>query len=108
MTDMRDVFDTGSFDAVLEKATLDALLAAEPSPWSLSAEAEAATSSALGEISRVLRPVGGTFVSVTFSQPHFRLPLLAREDYGWDVDTRLIRTGEEEDSLPFYSFVATR
>ncbi len=48
----------------------------------------------------------GKFLSVTFRQPHFRLPLLARPEYGWDVEARVI--GDREDALPSYCYVATK
>ncbi|KAM4605282.1 EEF1A lysine methyltransferase 4 [Polymixia lowei] len=35
-------------------------------------------------ISRVLKP-GGRFLSVTFSQPHFRKRLYARCEYNWSI-----------------------
>ncbi len=37
--DIKDLkFESGSFDIVIEKATLDALLVGERDPWSLSSE----------------------------------------------------------------------
>ena len=38
----------------------------------------------LSEVKRILRP-GGTFISITFSQPHFRVPLLAESCLQWTV-----------------------
>lgn len=78
-----------SFDVVLEKGTLDALLVAEKDPWSLSPEAENLIDTILMQVSRLLKP-GGRFVSVTFAQPHFRLPFYARPRYGWNTSTQMI------------------
>lgn len=36
------------------------------------------------DVCRVLAP-GGEFISVTFAQPHFRLPFLTAERYSWGV-----------------------
>jgi ubiquinone/menaquinone biosynthesis C-methylase UbiE len=44
----------------------------------------------LGEIKRVLRR-GGTFVSITFSQPHFRVPLLATQELAWAVHVQKVK-----------------
>ncbi len=71
MTDMNEI-ECDSFDVVLEKATLDALLAGEQSQWDPSEEARTRVHRSLSEISRVLKSEGGRFFSVTFSQPHFR------------------------------------
>lgn len=78
-------FEDNSFDAVIEKATLDAMLAEEKDPWTLSAGAEEMLSQVLGEVSRVLRG-GGSFVSISFSQPHFRAKVYAEHDYGWHLE----------------------
>ncbi len=64
--------ESDSFEVVLEKATLDALLAGEQSQWDPSEEARTRVHRSLSEISRVLKAEGGRFFSVTFSQPHFR------------------------------------
>ena len=40
----------------------------------------------LGEVVRVLVP-GGTFLYITYRQPHFLKPLLARKDWNLSVET---------------------
>ena len=40
----------------------------------------------LQEVARVLVP-GGTFIYITFRQPHFMKPLLAREDWDLTLET---------------------
>ncbi|NWI12629.1 EFMT4 methyltransferase, partial [Crypturellus soui] len=83
--DMRALrFPDASFDVVLEKGALDALLAGERDPWRVSAQATAALHRVLAEVSRVLRP-GGRFVSISFAQPHFRKPHYAQEAFGWSL-----------------------
>uniref|UniRef100_A0A914VYF0 Methyltransferase type 11 domain-containing protein n=1 Tax=Plectus sambesii TaxID=2011161 RepID=A0A914VYF0_9BILA len=92
-SDIRNMsaLDDGSFDVVIEKATLDSLLVAEKSPWNMSDAGRQDLTSTLGEIARLLR-AGGRFVSVTFAQPHFRLPHYAVDDYGWSCETRTLGT----------------
>ena len=104
MTDMSSLPD-GSFDAVVEKATLDALLVNERSPWEVSDATEKVITAALGEISRVLRPDGGRFVSISFAQPHFRTRLLARPEYGWGVSHGVLNP---DSAFHFYHYVMTR
>jgi hypothetical protein len=66
-------FNDGSFDALIDKGTLDALLCAD-----------LATGHAmLAEASRVLRQTGGLFVHITDSPPDVRLPLLNTPAFRW-------------------------
>lgn len=73
-----------SFDVVVEKATLDALLVEEKDVWNPSEGTRNTMDCVLSQISQVLRH-GGHFISVTFSQPHFRKPFLAKSHYGWSI-----------------------
>ena len=41
------------------------------------------------QISKILKP-SGTFISITFSQPHFRIPLLANPEYDWSIHTETL------------------
>lgn len=78
------------FDIVIEKATLDSLLVTSKSPWDLDTRECQLVKKSLGEIKRVLQR-GGTFVSITFAQPHFRVPLLASQQLAWDVQVQKIK-----------------
>ncbi|XP_023674288.1 EEF1A lysine methyltransferase 4 isoform X1 [Paramormyrops kingsleyae] len=77
-------FPEGTFDVVLEKATLDAMMVDERDPWHVSTETANLLHQVLKEASRLLRPAG-RFISITFAQPHFRRRILARREYGWSV-----------------------
>ncbi|XP_035027152.1 EEF1A lysine methyltransferase 4 [Hippoglossus stenolepis] len=83
--DVRQLHFPGtSFDVILEKATLDAIMVEEKSPWEVSPPTACFVHQALSEISRCLKP-GGRFVSVTFAQPIFRKRLFARAEYNWSI-----------------------
>lgn len=99
MTNMT-CFKDDTFDVVMEKATIDALLVAEKSRWTVSDETDVLIRDTLHEISRVLK-VGGRFISITFDQPHFRIPLLAKSSFNWSVNFETFREGE---SFHFYFF----
>ncbi|RXM99795.1 Endothelin-converting enzyme 2 [Acipenser ruthenus] len=77
-------FAEGSFDVVLEKGTLDAMMVEEKDPWRVSPETSEMVQQVLKQVSRVLKP-GGRFISITFAQPHFRKQQYAREEFGWSV-----------------------
>ncbi|XP_072330194.1 EEF1A lysine methyltransferase 4 isoform X1 [Scyliorhinus torazame] len=77
-------FENESFDVVLEKGTLDAMMVDETDPWNVSQETKEIIDQILKEISRILRK-GGRFISITFAQPHFRKQLYAKRDYKWSI-----------------------
>ena len=70
-------FADASFDAVIDKAGFDAVVAdGGADRWVPTADARAAARRLCLGSARVLKSTGGVFVSVSFSQPHFRLRLL--------------------------------
>ena len=78
-------FESSSFDAVIEKGVLDCLHTVVRDPWNVPDEVKATCRQALEEAHRVLRPHGGCFISITFSAPHFRRPLLRDGPFTWRV-----------------------
>ena len=87
-------FAENTFDVVIEKASLDSLLVDCKSPWDSSGPGYQSVIESLLEVKKVLKP-DGLFVSITFSQPHFRVPLLARPELGWSIEVEKFsgRTG---------------
>lgn len=51
------------------------------------------------QVSRILKKEG-RFISITFSQPHFRKPFLAKSQYGWSVSSCTFG-----DSFHFFFYV---
>lgn len=73
-------YDNGAFDIVIDKATMDVILTDNKDPWNPSEEVLQRSSKVLGESIRVLEPKG-TFISISFDQPHFRKKLLLAEEF---------------------------
>lgn len=74
--DMKDV-NGNTFDLVLDKGSLDALWSDGGSQWDPSETVLSDIGASLKEVLRVLR-ADGRFISITFGQPHFRLPHMER------------------------------
>lgn len=72
-------FAANTFHLILEKGTIDAL--------DCTPDSERVCGAILAECARVLQP-GGVFLLITHGNPHRRLPLLRRAEYGWTVETR--------------------
>lgn len=75
--------DDSSFDVVLDKGSLDALWSDGGSQWDPSEGVLSDISSSLDEVIRLLKSKG-KFISITFGQPHFRLPHMKRPE-SWEL-----------------------
>ncbi|KAJ3110863.1 hypothetical protein HDU96_006227 [Phlyctochytrium bullatum] len=73
-------FPDASFDVVLDKATLDALLCEKGDVWNPSPAIVADAEKAVEEAWRVLKN-GGKLVYITFGQPHFRRSYFERLEW---------------------------
>ena len=82
MTDLRD-FGDQSFDVVLDKAAMDAILADGGDTWDPPEELLSVVEKVVSETQRVLRP-GGVYLQLTFSQPHFRKKYLLQQPDRWE------------------------
>ncbi len=70
--DMLDLqFEDGSFDAVIDKAAMDALMCDEGDVWDPHEAVVSAAKRMCRGVTRVLRPAG-LFLQISFAQPHFR------------------------------------
>uniref|UniRef100_A0A3P9L1V2 EEF1A lysine methyltransferase 4 n=1 Tax=Oryzias latipes TaxID=8090 RepID=A0A3P9L1V2_ORYLA len=95
-------FCDASFDVIIEKATLDAIMVDEKTPWEVSKETANFIHQALTEISRCLKP-GGRFISITFAQPFFRKRLYARTQYSWSI-----QHSSYGDGFEYFFYVMTK
>eukprot|EP01116_Phalansterium_solitarium_P014304 TRINITY_DN31894_c0_g1_i1.p1 TRINITY_DN31894_c0_g1~~TRINITY_DN31894_c0_g1_i1.p1 ORF type:complete len:215 (+),score=25.46 TRINITY_DN31894_c0_g1_i1:49-693(+) len=86
---MKMEFPGGSFDIVLDKGTMDAVLCEQGDAWTVPEKLAADVDQMLTEISRVLTDTGA-FIYITFGQPHFRRKLLEKEKYGWTMTVQTI------------------
>jgi hypothetical protein len=77
MTDMNE-FSDESFDVVIDKAAMDALMTQEGDVWNPEDSVVEKARSMCRHISRILKP-GGYHLQISFQQPHFRKKYLL----GW-------------------------
>lgn len=75
MTDM-SAFENESFDVVIDKATMDALMVDEGDAWDPNDECIDNADKMLTHISRILKSDSGIFIQITFAQAHFRTKYL--------------------------------
>ena len=82
-----EVFSLHSFDVIIDKACLDALVCDEGDPWSPNESTVADMEGALNSIARTTKR-GGLFISIGFQQPHFRKRYLVRKScsFGWEKE----------------------
>ncbi|KAL8256290.1 hypothetical protein R6Q59_031357 [Mikania micrantha] len=80
--DVRDMkaFEAGSFDAVIDKGTLDSLLCGHNSKPN--------AAKMLEEVERVLKKEG-VYILITYGVPAYRVHLL-RESHSWDIKLHVI------------------
>ena len=75
-------FADESFDVVIAKATVDAILCGEGSTANIA--------KFCSEVTRVLRPTG-VFIIISYGVPDNRLNYIDKEDiYSWTVDTKTV------------------
>jgi SAM-dependent methyltransferase len=80
MLDLGAAFAEACFDVVIDKAAFDAVVAdGGADKWTPTDEAREAAARLSESVAGILR-TGGRFVQITFSQPHFRRPLLLAGD----------------------------
>ncbi|KZT07273.1 S-adenosyl-L-methionine-dependent methyltransferase [Laetiporus sulphureus 93-53] len=77
-------FPSASFDIAIDKGTMDAMMTAKGDVWDPPEEVVQSCDREVDEVLRVLRP-GGTFIYLTFGQPHFRRRYLTRPNTTLEV-----------------------
>jgi SAM-dependent methyltransferase len=77
-------FAPSTFDFVLDKGTLDALIVDRADKWEPEADVYETAAHYFREIERVLTP-NGIFLQISFGQPHFRRRLFEQREFRWDV-----------------------
>jgi SAM-dependent methyltransferase len=65
-------FPDGTFDVVIDKASMDALLVDEGDVWDPDVSAIQRVNEMCNSCSRVLKPTDAYLLSISFAQPHFR------------------------------------
>lgn len=83
-------FDNCSFDCVIDKGTLDAIMCVVGGPYNVGLM--------IAEISRVLKP-GGIYMLITTGNPQSRFPLLNTNTFGWHVTLYIIPQPDLEMAL---------
>ncbi|PLW58570.1 hypothetical protein PCANC_00061 [Puccinia coronata f. sp. avenae] len=91
-------FADSSFDAAIDKGTMDALMCAKGDVWDPPKEVVENCKMEVDEVARILKP-GGVFIYITFGQPHFRKKHLERSGI-WEIE--VIELG---DMFHYYCYV---
>ncbi|KAJ7117445.1 hypothetical protein C8R44DRAFT_790733 [Mycena epipterygia] len=79
--DVRDLqFADGSFDVAIDKVTMDGMMTAKGDVWDPPQQVIDDCTAEVGEVIRTLKKPAGTFIYLTFGQPHFRRRFLTRPD----------------------------
>jgi len=79
--DIRDLtFEDETFDVAIDKGAMDAMMTAKGDVWDPPQETIDNCTKEVDQILRVLRKGSGTFLYLTFGQPHFRRRYLTRPD----------------------------
>ncbi|KAH8923113.1 S-adenosyl-L-methionine-dependent methyltransferase [Atractiella rhizophila] len=94
IADIRDLpFEKKSYDVVVDKGTMDALLCYKGDIWNPPQDVVENVEKEMAEVRRVLKD-DGVFIYVSFAQPHFRkrylLPPRPEEAERWVLDVKTI------------------
>lgn len=92
-----------SYDIIIDKGTLDVFLCGKDEDvWDPSSKARDDVNQELDQVNRLLSK-NGSFIYITFGQPHFRRPLLERPDI-WDVHVKNIGL----DGFCYFMYILTK
>lgn len=100
-------FADGSFDVVIDKAAMDAMMADGGDTWDAPEHLLELTRKVMRETARVLVPGTGVYQQISFGQPHFRKKYLVQDRELWaeggKVDVKELPVG-----LGYFSYVLRR
>jgi hypothetical protein len=100
-------FCSNYFDTIIEKGTLDVFFVGhEHHLWNPSEELKDKIDVILTQISQCLQSDHGRFISISFQQPHFRRPFLAKLKYQWSIQVHSVSDGNE--SVEYFVYVMTK
>jgi SAM-dependent methyltransferase len=74
--------EEGTFDVVIDKATMDVIMTDNKDPWNPSEEVKERGRKVMENVYRQLKP-GGLFIQISFDQPHFRKKFILPEFIQW-------------------------
>lgn len=95
------------FDTIIEKGTLDVFFVGhEHHLWNPPEELKEKIDVILTQISQCLQNDNGRFISISFQQPHFRRPFLAKSKYEWSIEVHSVCSGNE--SVEYFVYVMTK
>lgn len=93
-------YEDETFDLVLDKSTLDALLCSE-TPFVQAAQM-------LGEVERVLK-TGGVYLMISYSEPKYRLNHLQREHVNFRIKIEVLKRWSEEGyEVVHYAYICRK
>jgi EEF1A lysine methyltransferase 4 len=92
------IISDSSVDVAFDKGTLDAMIYGDP--WNPPDDVRESAGAYMGEVHRSLKD-DGTFLYVTFRQPHFARKLLNGEEL-WDLEVEVL--GGEDGGFGYHAF----
>jgi len=93
-------FDDATFEVIIDKGTMDAMMTAKGDPWNPPQKVIDDCTKEVDEVLRVLCP-NGLFLYLTFGQPHFRKRFLTRSET--TLTTRVLG-----DAFHYYLYIVKR
>jgi hypothetical protein len=110
MRDLTPLFHEESFDVVLDKAAMDALLAAEGDVWNPNPDVVQDTRAMCHQISRILT-CQGRYLQLSLTQPHFRkkylLGLHPHSSTSQDIESFHVNTHQKENYSQEFGWTLT-
>ena len=99
ITNMSEI-QSKSFDVAIDKGTMDALMCEKGDVWDPPLSIKKIVDSELRHVSRIISRL---FIYITFGQPHFRRPLLEKDEYNWKVSHSAVG-----DSFHYFVYVCNK